>query len=299
MSHLSIKPVFQKKSFRVLVGALICSLILTLGTIPARAADDPVVAKVGNDKITLSQFQQELTNLPPNLRQMAANPKVQKEFLEQLATTRLLYQEGVDQGLLKDPKVKKQIDDMTRKIVLGTLLQKEIEGRIKPPTEPQMEQYYKQHLNEFSQEKQVHASHILVKDKATADKLEAKLKKGADFATLAKENSTCPSSSQGGDLGFFTRNRMVKEFSDAAFALKPGEISAPVKTKFGYHIIKVNEIKEASAKPFAEVKAAIRNKLIQEEKGRVFEEYVNSLKKKIKFEIFPEALQPKESKPKK
>jgi len=283
-----------KNITRTVLGTFLCSLILVSAAIlPARAGNDPVVAVVGNEKITLSQFKQEISNLPPNLRQMTSNQKVRKEFLEQLATTRLLYQEGVDQGLLKDPKVKQQIEDTTRKIVLGTLLQKEIEGRLKPPTEPQMEKYYQQHINEFRQEKQVHASHILVKDKATADKLEAQLKKGADFATLAKENSTCPSASQGGDLGFFTRKRMVKEFSDAAFALKPGQISAPVKTKFGYHIIKVTEVKQASAKPFAEVKAAIRNKLIQEEKGRVFEEYVNSLKKKIKFELHPEALEQK------
>jgi len=291
MPHLTSKSVIIK-----IACSLICSLILTLGLgtiLPARAADDPVVAVVGNEKITLSQFQQEIANLPPNLRQMAGNQKVKKEFLDQLATTRLLYQEGVDQGLLKDPKVQKQIQDTTRKIVLGTLLQKEIEGRIKPPTEKQMKQYYQQHINEFRQEKQVRASHILVKEKATADKLEAQLQKGADFATLAKENSTCPSSSQGGDLGFFTRKRMVKEFSDAAFALKPGQISQPVKTKFGYHIIKVTEVKEASAKPFAEVKTAIRNKLAQEEKGRIFEEYVNSLKKKIKFKLYPEALEAK------
>jgi len=270
--------------------ALFFLLATCLPATAAKPAKDPVVAEIDNQKITLSEFQQEIQKLPPNLRQMAADKKIQKEFLDQLATTRLLYDEGVDQGLLKDPKVKRQIEEMTRKIVLSALLQKEIESRIKPPTEAEIEAYYKSHADEFRQAKQVHARHILVKDKATADKLEARLKKGEDFAVLAKENSTCPSAAQGGDLGFFTHDRMVKEFADVAFKMKPGEISAPVKTKFGYHIIKVDEVKEASAKPFDQVKAAIQNKLMQEKKGQVFKEYVDSIKKKRKFILHPEVL---------
>jgi peptidyl-prolyl cis-trans isomerase C len=271
--------------------ALAASLLILLAVaLPAAAAGDPVVAEIDNHKITLSEFKQELQKLPPNLRQMAADKKIQKEFLDQLATTRLLYDEGVDQGLLKDPKVKQQIEDITRKIVLSALLQKEIDSRIKPPTEQEIEAYYKTHADEFRQAKQVHARHILVKDKAAADKLEAQLKKGAKFTDLAKENSTCPSAAQGGDLGFFTRDRMVKEFADVAFKMKPGEISDPVKTKFGYHIIKVEEVKEASAKPFDQVKAAISNKLMQEKKGQIFKEYVDSIKKKRKFILHPELL---------
>ncbi len=265
-------------------------LILLAAGQPVNAARNPVVAEIDNQKITLSEFNQELQKLPPNLRRMAADKKVQKEFLDQLATTRLLYDEGVDQGLLKDPKVKRQIDEMTRKIVLSALLQREIESRVKPPTDQEIEAYYKAHSDEFRQAKQVHARHILLKDKASADKIEARLKKGEDFAALAKENSTCPSAAQGGDLGFFTHDRMVKEFADVAFAMKPGEISAPVKTKFGYHIIKVEEVKEASAKPFDQVKAGIRNKLMQEKKGQIFKEYVDSIKKKRKFILHPEVL---------
>ncbi len=273
-----------------LTGALLLGLFLfSPGLRPALAAD-PVVAEIGKEKITLEQFQEELTRLPPNLRRMTSNKKVLREFLDQLATTRLLYQEGVAKGLLEDPQVKRQLEETTRKVVLGTLLQREIESRIKPPTETEIKEYYKKHISEFHQEKQVRASHILVKDKATAEKLEAELKNGADFATLARKNSTCPSASQGGDLGFFTRERMVKEFSDAAFALKPGEISAPVKTKYGYHIIKVSEVKAASAKPLAEVKAAIRSRLTQEQKAKIFERYINSLKKKTRFKLYPEVL---------
>ena len=274
--------------------ALACALITLIGTVavlPVTAADDPVVAEIGAEKITLSQFNEEIKKLPPNLKQMATDPRMQKEFLDQLATSHLIYQMGIKQGIDKDPVVKSQVEDATRKIVLSTLLQREIESRIKQPTDKEIEQYYQTHAAEFKQAKQVRARHILVKDEATAKEIEAKLKKGADFATLAKESSTCPSSAKGGDLGFFSRDRMVKEFADVAFKLKKGETSAPVKTKFGYHIIQVTDTKEAGNTPLAEVKSTIANKLAQEQKSKVFQEYIDSLKKKTKVVLHPEVLE--------
>jgi peptidyl-prolyl cis-trans isomerase C len=86
---------------------------------------------------------------------------------------------------------------------------------------------------------QVRASHILVKDEKTARKLKEEIDKGADFAKIAKKNSICPSKEQGGDLGFFGKGQMVKEFDDAVFSLPIGVVSSPVKTEFGYHLIMV------------------------------------------------------------
>ncbi|MCK5915349.1 MAG: peptidylprolyl isomerase, partial [Deltaproteobacteria bacterium] len=255
---------------KLLLAVTLITLISTCAILPVTAADDPVVAEVGSEKITLSQFQEEIKKLPPNLKQMAGDKRMQKEFLDQLATSYLLYQEGVKQGIDKEPAVKIQIEDATRKIVLAALLQREIESRTKAPSDKDVEQYYQTHAEEFKQAKQVRARHILVQDEATAKEIEKKLKGGADFATLAQESSKCPSSSKGGDLGFFTRDRMVKEFADVAFTLKKGEVSDPVKTKFGYHIIEVVEIKEAGTVPLAEAKTSIENKLTQEKKSQVF-----------------------------
>ena len=276
------------------ISLLISFLVLatTIAPLPvSAAAADPIVAEIGSEKITLSQFKAEIDKLPPNLKQMASDKKMQKEFLEQLATSRLLYQEGVKQGLTKDPAVKAQIDEATRKIVLSTLLQREIENLIKAPSPEDVNQYYLTHADEFQQEKQVKARHILLKDKKEAEKLVAKLQKGADFATLARDHSTCPSAAQGGDLGFFTRNRMVKEFADAAFALKKDEISPPVKTKFGYHIIQVVEIKEKSTRSLDEVRTTIENKIAQEKKSQVFKEYIDGLKKKLKIVLHPDVIE--------
>ncbi len=275
---------------RILLATALITLISTWAVLPLAAADDPVVAEIGSEKLTLSQFQTEMKGLPPNLKQMASDKKMQKEFLEQLATSHLIYQEGIKQGIDKEPLVQSQIEDTTRKIVLATLLQREIESRIKTPTEKDIEQYYQTHADEFKQEKQVRARHILVENEATAKKIAAKLKDGADFVALAKESSSCPSSAKGGDLGFFTRDRMVKEFADVAFKLKKGETSDPVKTKFGYHIIQVVDIKEAGVTPLAEVKTAIENKLIQTQKSQVFQDYIAGLKKKSKFVLHPELI---------
>ena len=88
---------------------------------------------------------------------------------------------------------------------------------------------------------EVRASHILVKTESEANELLGQIKAGQDFAELAKKHSDCPSGSRGGDLGFFTKGRMVKEFEDAAFGMEPGQVSEPVKTQFGYHLIKVTE----------------------------------------------------------
>jgi len=89
--------------------------------------------------------------------------------------------------------------------------------------------------------KEVRASHILVDSKGKANELVQKIRGGGDFAMLAKKHSSCPSGAKGGDLGYFTRGKMVKQFDDAAFALEKGQVSDPVETQFGFHIIKVTD----------------------------------------------------------
>jgi peptidyl-prolyl cis-trans isomerase C len=152
------------------------------------------------------------------------------------------------------------------------MMDKMAEGEIAIDDE-QVKKYYEENPQRFQQESQVKASHILVKvapdaseeDKAAAKKkledIQKKLEEGADFAELAKENSDCPSGSNGGDLGFFARGRMVKPFSDAAFNLKEGEVSDIVETQFGYHLIKLTDKKEAKTVTFEEAKEDIKNQL--------------------------------------
>ncbi len=160
---------------------------------------------------------------------------------------------------------------LRKDLALRKLLEKTYGAAV---TDKDVRDYYDQHPQRFTHDSQVRARHILIKvsqdaspdevakarKRAEAIAKEAK-KPGADFATLAKKTSEGPSASRGGDLGFFTRTRMVAKFSTAAFAMKPGEVSGPVRTRFGFHIIKVEARKSAGKTPFSEAKGQIRTSL--------------------------------------
>jgi len=169
-------------------------------------------------------------------------------------------------------------------------------------TDEEAKTYYDEHPKEFQTPEQVRASHILIKPdttdpntdpneakiaaKAETEKLLAQIKDGADFAELAKAHSGCSSAAKGGDLDFFARGDMVPPFEDVAFAMKPGEMSDVVETKFGFHIIKVTDHKDASDISFDEAKADLLARLIKERKAAVSKEYIQSLREKATI-VYP------------
>jgi peptidyl-prolyl cis-trans isomerase C len=179
-------------------------------------------------------------------------------------------------------------------------------------TEEEAKKYYSENPKDFQMPEQVRASHILISTKPTdpngdpnqakvrakqkAEELLKKVKGGADFAALAKENSSCPSAAQGGDLGSFPRGQMVKPFEDAAFALKVGQISDLVETQFGYHIIKVTEHHDPNQISFEKAKAEIVDQLTQQKKAEAVRKYVDSLRQSAKIVFLnggaPQASQP-------
>ncbi len=158
-----------------------------------------------------------------------------------------------------------------------------------------VKKFYEANLDKMQRPEQVKASHILIKVDEGADEavrkealekiqaLEKRIKDGEDFAELAKENSGCPSAQQGGDLGFFSREQMVKPFEDAAFSLKPGEMSGVVETSFGYHLIKLAEKREVSTASIEEVQANIQKYLRQLQIDKAQQEYVQSLRDNAKI----------------
>lgn len=164
-------------------------------------------------------------------------------------------------------------------------------------SEEEIRAFYDQNPDKFKRDETVKASHILIGAESTAsadDKKKAREKAGqlrkelaggADFAALAKGNSTCPSSQQGGDLGFFGKGQMVPAFEKAAFALKPGEISDVVETQFGYHIIKLTERKPAETTAFKDAKAKIEEFLKGQKVNEAIQKYLADAKKTAKIEI--------------
>lgn len=145
--------------------------------------------------------------------------------------------------------------------------------------------YYDNNIDQFKAGEQIKASHILVKTEAEANTLLKELEAGADFEELAKEHSTCPSSAEGGDLGYFEKGAMVPEFEEAAFALKVSELSDVVETQFGYHIIKLTAKKDASIQKFDELKEEITQQLIMGKQRAAEDTYISQLKSRAEIEI--------------
>jgi parvulin-like peptidyl-prolyl isomerase len=146
-------------------------------------------------------------------------------------------------------------------------------------TDDELLDYYNKNQESFFEPEQVHARHILVKTEEEANTLLQQLKEGIiDFSELAKEKSTDSSASSGGDLGFFARGQMVKEFEDAAFSLKPGEISGVVQTQFGYHIIKCEEKKEEYSPTFEEAKEKVNNILKNQKENEAISTFISKLR---------------------
>jgi peptidyl-prolyl cis-trans isomerase C len=175
-------------------------------------------------------------------------------------------------------------------------------------TEEDAKKHYDENPTQFETKEQVRASHILItpkkeegstdatpeekaKSKAKAEDLLKQVKEGADFAALAKANSDCPSAAKGGDLSFFGRGKMVPPFDKAAFAMEKGKISDLVETRFGYHIIKVTDRKEAGTTSFEQAKAGLIQQLTQKKQAEMTQKYVDSLKDAAKI-VYPPGKEP-------
>jgi len=174
------------------------------------------------------------------------------------------------------------------------------------PKASEVKEFYAKNKEKFKQQEEVQASHILFKFEKdiTDDAKKAKLKaanevlalaqkKGADFSELAKKHSEGPTAPKGGDLGWFSRGRMIKEFEEAAFKAKVGDVVGPVETVFGYHIIKTSGHKDAKQRAFAEVKDEIEQNLTVSENAKRAQVAMEKLKEKAKINVFEPSLMPK------
>jgi len=176
------------------------------------------------------------------------------------------------------------IDDLKENIVTNVQIKKLLEPEIEI-TEEEMKEYFNNNKEQFDQPEQIKARHILVADEETAKEVKSKLDAGEDFAELAKEYSTDPGSKeQGGELGFFGRGEMVPEFEEVAFTLDVGTISEPVQSDYGYHIIQVEEKKEAKEATFEESKEEIKDKLFEQKMQSAYSPWLQDKKSQYKIE---------------
>jgi len=248
------------------------------------------VAKVGSTTITQEDISREMQALPEQIQKIFEGPEGTERFVNELVKKEILYQEAKKKGLDKSPDYQKKVEDFKKLTLIGQLLEKEIEEKVKV-SDKDVRDYYEAHKKDFTANNQVRASHILVKTEEEAKGIVEQLKKGADFAKIARAKSIdAGSAKNGGDLGFFSRGQMVPEFENAAFSLKAGEVSPPVRTQYGYHIIKVTERKEGNVVEFEKIKGLLTQRLTAEKQKEVFDSYINNLRNSYKVDINKEAL---------
>ena len=220
---------------------------------------DKILATVNGKEITGVDYNLFLDSLNPQIKQYFAGEDMNKEIINELIYQALLYENAIAKGMDKDEEflqvVEKTKESMLKNYALGKLL------ATVDVTEDEVKKFYEENKEAFKEKESANASHILVSEEDKAREIYEKVKDGEDFETLAKKNSTCPSKEKGGDLGTFTRGQMVKEFEDAVFENEVGTVTEPVKTQFGYHIIKINEKNEGRDLEFDEVKDKIFSQL--------------------------------------
>lgn len=282
---------------------------------------DPVI-KVNDKVITRGEVERATKMISAQNR--TGQPIPENAVIDQLVSVELLYQAGFKLGvpdldkqvaekitqikaqfpdnaafenkLKSDSLTQKELEEQIRKsIIISNLVDKEITSKI-TVSEADAKKFYDENIDKFKQGESIRASHILCKvdpeataneknkAKEKAEGLLKQIKAGKDFAELAKTNSDDSNKAQGGDLGFFGKGQMVPTFENAAFALKPGEVSNVVETQFGYHIIKVTEKKGAGVASFNEAKTWILERLKGMKIQKYGGEYVAQLKEKAKIE---------------
>jgi peptidyl-prolyl cis-trans isomerase C len=221
--------------------------------INATSSTSPIVAKLDGQNLRESDIDAEINALPESMRDIGSDPRARAAILHTLIRRKILSKQAIAMGLDKDPVVQQRIERARENILVQTLKDQE-QKSLTQPDEKTIEAYYNSHQADFTIPEQIHACHILVNSEDLAKKIYKLLKHGKDFTALAAQYSQDDSTkARGGDLNWFSRGTMIPAFEDAAFALKkPGDISKPVHTQFGWHIIELLGRRPATLKSLDE-----------------------------------------------
>jgi peptidyl-prolyl cis-trans isomerase C len=284
------------KKLRLLVLSIclgvVCLLVSSLVWADKSVKNGQIVAKAGRQVLTAKALNQRVNSLPPEYQKIIRqNPQFRQSLIDRWVQISLLSQEARARKLDRDRAIAEKINELVDTVLAQEFVTKYVFAKIKV-TDKEISNYYSEHKAKFEEPEMVKARHILVRVSSEAEpddwgaaetrirEIKKRLDGGEDFAAVAQTSSEDPGSKdKGGELGFFPRGQMVPEFEKAAFALRTGEVSGPIKTAFGYHIIKVEDRKEAKSKAFDEVKEEVKNRLIEtkqeEATGKLFLELKN------------------------
>ncbi|UCG78751.1 MAG: peptidylprolyl isomerase [Nitrospirota bacterium] len=240
---------------------------------------------VGPNVITEGDISERLSAIPEYAKGIYDGEEGFRNIVDELIKTELLYLQALKKGVDKDPEYIEMVENYKKFALVGMIFEQAI-GSAPEVTDKKARDYYEKNRGDFTQPDRIKASHILLKSQAEADEVYRLLMNGGSFEDLARERSIDTNSAEnGGDLGLFSRGEMSEEFEEVAFSLRKNEISKPVKSTFGFHIIKVTERKDGQTMEYKRVKDLIVQKLQKEEQQKAFEEYLKKVRKEFPVEV--------------
>jgi peptidyl-prolyl cis-trans isomerase C len=254
--------------------AILLNITAALHAQTSEAPQDYVILSINGEEIKRSEVEEIWVSLFPEGEAPdfnAFDEKIRLNVLRGVVSEHLIREKAMQSDLANSPEVQEKLAQLKEKLVTQAFLEQKASEQI---SEEEIRQAYEQKISGMRGAKEIKASHILVETEDHAKEIVEKLRSGKEFSAVAKERSLDKASArQGGSLGWFTKERMVPEFSETAFALEQGEISEPVKTDFGWHIIKLKEKRQVQVPSFEEMKPKIRKEL----KAKALKSYVASL----------------------
>lgn len=283
MAKLIISKIIERsrlKMKRFLAIVLIFCVVYSSGC--SRKPKEEVAAVIDGKEVTVAMIDERIEKMPEQYRAFATKHK--KEVLDEMIAEQLLYQEARKRKLNEDPDIKELMDEAVKKVLLSKLVEDETKKSI-PVSDDDVKKHYQENKEHYIIPERVRASHILINSEVEARKAQEELKAGADFAEVAMRYSKDLTKDRGGDLGYFKRGQMIPEFEKVCFDLKIGEVSDLVKTRFGYHLIKLTDRKSATYRDFEDVKERVGALLSRERQKQRLDDLIKGLKDKAKVKI--------------
>lgn len=240
--------------------------------------ENKVLAVVAGEEITQKHFDLFAQGIPKEQQTYLSNPKFREQILEQLIALYLFAKKGEEEKLNETEEFANIMINAKRDLLAQMSVRETL--KVVEVSEDEMKSFYEENKSHYEKAPTVNAKHILVADEDKCKEILAEIENGKAFELAAQAYSTCPSGQRGGDLGEFGRGQMVPEFEQAAFEAEVGQVVGPVKTQFGFHLIKVEKKNEGSISEFEEVRESIRRTMVQQKQNELYTKTIDELKAK-------------------
>lgn len=275
---------------KVIVSLLILVLVLVGNAFAADPAQTNVLAKVGNTEITRDMLDHIIDTIPEENRVPFLTPDGRKKILEEVVSFMLFAEAAKRDGIDKEPAVKTRLDYVQTEYLAREYFRRHL-AKTTPITEEELAAYYKEHQSEFKPPEEVQARHILVKTESDANKVLEQVKAGKDFADLAKKFSIDPAAAKGGKLelpdgkDWLPKGTFEKSFEYTLFKIPKGDVGGPLKTQFGWHILKVDDRRQPETPAFVQVRGMIKSRLQDQRQAQIHGQLTEQLKKSIPVDL--------------